>query len=83
LRITPTYKIPLDELTSIQINNTSITNLEMETSGIYLLAHLLGHKAISFNAILAQRLNGKFSTNPDKIIDELIQHVLKWITLMD
>ncbi len=81
LRITPTYNLPLDELTSLQINNTSITNLEMETSGIYLLAHLLGHKAISFNAILAQRLDGKFSANPDKIIDELIQHVLKWITL--
>ncbi|MBK9984260.1 MAG: nucleoside phosphorylase [Saprospiraceae bacterium] len=81
LRITPAYNIPLDELTSIKINNTHITNMEMETSGIYLLAHLLGHKAISFNAILAQRLDGKFSSNPDKIIDELIQHVLKWITL--
>ncbi|HZV68404.1 MAG TPA: nucleoside phosphorylase [Saprospiraceae bacterium] len=83
LRIASTYNLDIEKLNSIKINNTSITNLEMETSGIYLLANLLGHKAISFNAILAQRLNGKFSSNPGKVVDELIQHVLKWISLMD
>lgn len=53
-----------------------ITNLEMETSGIYGMASLLGHKAISLNAILANRPHGTFSKNPKKIVDTLIQETL-------
>lgn len=53
-----------------------ITNLEMETSGIYALAKALGHKAISVNAILASRVKFEFSSNPAKIIDGAIQMVL-------
>ena len=53
-----------------------ITNLEMETSGIYALAKALGHKAISVNAILANRVKFEFSSNPAKVIDGAIQMVL-------
>ncbi len=53
-----------------------ITNLEMETAGIYALSKALGHKAISINAILANRVNYKFSLNPEKTIDGAIQLVL-------
>jgi len=53
-----------------------ITNLEMETAGIYALSKALGHKAISINAILANRVNYQFSANPAKIIDGAIQLVL-------
>ncbi|MEO6132900.1 MAG: nucleoside phosphorylase [Saprospiraceae bacterium] len=80
LRIASKYNLPVEKLNSILIKNTPITNLEMETAGIYLLADLLGHKAISFNAILAQRLIGAFSSNPEKTIDELIKNVLNWIS---
>lgn len=83
LRITSKYNLPIEKLNSILINNTPITNLEMETSGIYLLADLLGHKAISFNAILAQRLDGKFSINPEKTIDQLIKNVIHWISIVN
>ncbi len=79
LRISNGYKLPLEELNSIVIDGSPITNIEMETAAIYLLSGLLGHKAISFNAILAQRLNGTFSKNSKKTIDGLIQGVLKWI----
>ena len=44
-----------DKLTQFEFNGRKITNLEMETSGIYGLSKLLGHKAISLNAILANR----------------------------
>lgn len=57
-----------------------ITNLEMETAGIYGLAQLLGHKAISLNALLANRSTGEFSMNPAKTIDGLIQFTLEQIT---
>jgi uridine phosphorylase len=53
-----------------------LTNLEMETAGIYALAKALGHKAISVNAILASRIKFEFSSNPAKIIDSAIQMVL-------
>jgi len=53
-----------------------ITNLEMETAGIYGLAAVLGHRAISFNVILANRITQTFSSQPQKAIDNCIQNVL-------
>ena len=57
-----------------------ITNLEMETSGIFALASILGHKAISLNAILANRKKGSFSTDPEIILNRLIQQSLEIIS---
>ncbi len=79
LRLSPVLTIPIDILHQEKINGFAFTNIEMETAAIYLLARHLGHKAISFNAILANRLKGKFSRHPDLKIGELIQHVLGWI----
>ena len=53
-----------------------ITNLEMETSAIYGLAKLLGHHAISLNAIIANRASGTFSKNPSEVIENLIKYTL-------
>ena len=61
---------------SFSFEGQRITNLEMETAGIYALSKALGHKAISINAILANRVNYKFSSNPAKTIDGAIQLVL-------
>ncbi|MBW4361730.1 nucleoside phosphorylase [Flavobacterium taihuense] len=55
---------------------TRITNLEMETSAIYGLSALLGHQALSLNAIIANRANGTFSSDPYKAVDELIEYTL-------
>ena len=53
-----------------------ITNFEMETSVIYGLSKLLGHNALSLNAIIANRANGSFSANPPQVIEDLINYVL-------
>ena len=53
-----------------------LSNIEMETSGIYGLAEVLGHKAISINAILANRTNNVFSTQPEKTIQKAIELTL-------
>ena len=53
-----------------------ITNLEMETAGIYGLAALLGHNALSLNAIVANRCTGEFSRDPKKTVDNLIEFAL-------
>ncbi len=57
-------------------NTIRITNLEMETAGIYGLAKLLGHRAVSLNAILANRVHKTFSSDPKKAIDQLIKFTL-------
>ena len=71
-----------DLMTIAQNYNSSgqrITNLEMETAGIYGLAASLGHKAISFNVILANRVTQTFSQQPAKIIDHYIKQLLEKI----
>lgn len=66
-------------LNNFQHSNYRITNLEMETAGIYALAKALGHKALSVNAILASRVNFEFSKNPAAVVDKAIKMVLEKI----
>ena len=65
------------KMDSFEINNLKITNLEMETAAIYGLSALLGHRALSLSAIIANRSSGTFSQNPEKTIVKLINLVLE------
>lgn len=66
-------------INSFKSNQHRITNLEMETAGIYALAKVMGHKALSVNAILASRIKFEFSNEPDKIVEKAIKTVLERI----
>lgn len=66
-------------INSFKSNQERITNLEMETAGIYALAKVLGHNALSVNAILASRVKYEFSSNPQKIVAKAIETVLERI----
>lgn len=68
------------KLTSFRYDDLRITNLEMETSAIYSLSTLMGHRALSMNSILANRSTGEFSKNPAAAIDGLIQYTLEKLT---
>ncbi|MDP2687095.1 MAG: nucleoside phosphorylase [Aequorivita sp.] len=68
-----------DKLTSFRYKKKKITNLEMETATMYGMAKLLGHRALSMNAIIANRASGTFSKNASKTIDALIHYTLKKI----
>ena len=70
----------MSKLQSFRYNGNYITNLEMETSGIYGMAKLLGHHAVSLNAILANRATGEFSKTPQQTTDQLIQYTLQKLT---
>ena len=59
-----------------QFDGNRITNLEMETTAIYGLSALLGHNALSLNAIIANRANGTFSEDPTQAVDQLIAYTL-------
>lgn len=71
----------IGQLNSFKSSNgiNRITNLEMETAGIYALAKTLGHKALSINAILASRVKFEFSSNPNAIVEKAIKTILERI----
>jgi len=64
------------KIDSFSFNEHRITNLEMETSAIYGLSKLLGHNACSISAIMANRANGTFSKDPEKLMASLILYTL-------
>ena len=67
------------KLDNFSYKDYRITNFEMETSVIYGLSKLLGHEALSLNAIIANRANGDFSKDPKKTVDKLILYALERI----
>ncbi len=77
LRLKPKLLDFNDQLAAFRYENELITNLEMETAGIYGLAKLHGHRAISLNAILANRATGEFSKNAFLTVENLIKYTLE------
>lgn len=67
------------KIDSFNFKGQRISNLEMETSVIYGLSKLLGHNALSLNAIIANRANGTFSNNPGLAVEKLIEYALERI----
>ena len=65
------------KMDSFNFNDIKMTNLEMETAAIYGLGKLLGHNCLSLNAIIANRADGTFSSDPYKAVDELIAYTLE------
>lgn len=77
LRLKPRFRTPeIEQLGHFAFRGMHLANFEMETAAIYGLARLLGHEALSTNAILANRPAGTFSRNPAKAVDRLIEEVL-------
>lgn len=70
----------MDSIRRFNYNGQRITNLEMETAGIYGLAGSLGHRAISFNVILANRITQALSKDPAETIQKFILQILERIT---
>ena len=79
IRLKTSEKNNLNKLKKLDFNEYKATNLEMETAIIYGMSQLLGHKAISLSAILANRNLGQYSLNPEDTIERLIEYTLKRI----
>ena len=69
------------KIDSFNLNGFKVTNMEMETSAIYGLAKLLGHEALSMNAIIANRANLTYSSDQYKTIESLIEYTLDKLCL--
>lgn len=77
LRLSPKNEHYIDTLVNFAHNDFRLTNFEMETSGYYSMGKLLGHKMLSVNAIIASRITHKFSPNPQKTVERMIETVLE------
>jgi len=77
VRALPKSKNLLDVYAAFQSEFGMITNLEMETAGIYGLSNLLGHRAISANVIIANRALNQFSNSPQEAVEKSIKRVLE------
>lgn len=66
-----------DKIANFNFQGNEITNFEMETSGIYGMSLLLGHKALSMNAVIANRATGEFSKDSKKVIANLVNYCLE------
>jgi uridine phosphorylase len=79
LRIPVRDRTLLNKLVSFNHNGFKLSNMEMESSTIYGFARLMGHEALSINAVLANRVKSKFFKNKARPIDKIIELVLERI----
>jgi uridine phosphorylase len=75
LRTKNILQYDLNEFLHFNYKDSIITNFDMETSGIYGLSHVMGHRAISISAILANRYHRTFSNQTDKTVFNMIEKV--------
>ena len=66
----------IDEYAQFRYNDLRITNFEMESAGIYAMASMLGHRAVSICAILVNRATKEFNSDSLRSVETLIRTVL-------
>jgi len=65
-----------NEIKNFKIKKHEIINFEMESSVLYFLAKLFGHKAITICTVLANRVNNTYHKKPKEAIKNLINQVI-------
>ena len=79
LRIPLSQPDVLKKSDCILFNNLQVSNIEMETAGLYAFGKMFNHEVISLSTVLANRATGLFSSNPSKSIEKLINFALSKI----
>jgi uridine phosphorylase len=70
----------LDGFKSFKHEELRVLNFEMETSGLYAMASMLGHQAITLCTLLANRATFEFAENPLTHVERLVDAVLNRLT---
>jgi uridine phosphorylase len=81
LRIKPAYPELNEQFRTFKYNNLLITNYEMETSALYGLASILGHKACTACAVIANRYQKAYSKDYKITVKQLINHIINRLTV--
>jgi len=77
VRLKPRIGGMIDKLVSMKFLGERLSNFEMETAGYYGLGELLGHKMLSLNAIVANRVTQEFDKKAEKTVEKLIHAALE------
>ncbi len=80
LRLEPMDPHLNEKLQKFEYNGLRITNYEMESSALYGLSKLLGHKALALCNVIANRFRGEFSADYHAAIKKTIKTVLDRLT---
>jgi len=67
------------KLAEFSYRGRTISNYEMESSAIYALSALLGHKALTICLVIGNRVTGEFIQDYKPLMSELAQKVFKLI----
>jgi len=68
-----------NKLSEFSYRGRTISNYEMESSAIYALSALLGHKAMTICLVIGNRVTGEFIQDYKPLMSELAQKVFKLI----
>ncbi len=68
-----------DKLSQFSFRGKRICNYEMESSALYGLSKLMGHKAVTLCAVIGNRVTGEFIKDYKPIIKDLALKVMKLI----
>ncbi len=82
LRLKVTDNTIIDRARNFKYSGDQVTNFEMETSALYLLAAMLGHHAVTVCDIIANRITGEFNQNYHASMERLIKEVLERATAL-
>lgn len=66
-----------EQLQNFSYNDTKIMNFEMETSALYSLGGMMGHKTATICAVIANRHLKQYSEDYKKTVDKMILYVLE------
>jgi uridine phosphorylase len=66
-----------EKFTSFRHEELRLLNFEMETSAIYGLCGLLGHRACTVCTVVANRLRKEYSQDHHAAVDRMIAQVLE------
>lgn len=80
LRLLPSVDGLNERISSFAHDGSRATNYEMETSALYGLSGLLGHRACTVCAVVANRLRKEYSKDHHAAIDRMIAQVLERLT---
>lgn len=76
VRLKPAIPDIIERLSKVSVEGIELTNFEMETAGYYAMGNMLGHKMLSLNAIVANRITQEFVADAGEVMERLILHTL-------
>ncbi len=80
LRAVPAIDDLNERFASFEHEGLHVTNFEMETSALYGLAGMLGHRAATICTVVANRVRGEYARDHHADVERMIDHVLQQVT---